>query len=200
VSELNQNRYDALVRRVGNLKGPGSKVNDVLEELFPMFDVENMPMELLRLAGIRSCFGGGNLAGVVAESPVAQLFNPAGSGVLVTITSVWHGVNTSGSTTWGVTNTAIGVNIGTATLSDTREVQPDRPVAQVRQLSSGAAATATNQTRTGGNDSFILQDRLGIAVLAPGTGFDIGPGGTNRTINYAFGWRERVFEASEDNF
>ena len=39
MSQLQQSRYDQLLRRVGDLKGPGSKVNDVLHELFPMFDL-----------------------------------------------------------------------------------------------------------------------------------------------------------------
>jgi len=51
VTELQQNRYDQLLRRVGDLKGPGSKVNDVLQELFPTIDVENVPGELLFLMG-----------------------------------------------------------------------------------------------------------------------------------------------------
>ncbi len=45
--ELQQNRYDQLIRRVGGIIGPGSKVVEALGELFPVIDVENVPGELL---------------------------------------------------------------------------------------------------------------------------------------------------------
>ena len=75
MTEIQQGRYDALVRRVADLKGPGSKVNDMLEELFPVFDVEKLPSELYRLANIDLCFGGAGIAGVAAQSAALTLGN-----------------------------------------------------------------------------------------------------------------------------
>ena len=86
MTQLQQNRYDQLLRRVADLKGPGSKVNDVLTELFPMIDVENPPAELLVLMGSRIAIGSIN-----QPAPGALLFeqhmlsNPVGSGAIITL-------------------------------------------------------------------------------------------------------------------
>jgi len=200
MSDLQQSRYDALMRRVGDLKGPGSKVNDVLEELFPVLDVENVPGELLLLMGTILGTGGGQLNAVAVEAGKYQLFNPAGSGKLVTITTVFFAAQTVGRVRWGTTNTAFGAAIGTELSRDTRRQSPQLPVAKVRQLSDAALASATSQSRVLADTPFILTDPNGVAVLAPGTGFEIGTSVLNTGTAGSFQWRERVAEPSELNF
>ena len=199
MTELQQNRYDQLIRRVGGLIGPGSKVSEVLSELFPMIDVENVPGELLRLAGTRLCYGGGSIAGVAAESARGQLFNPADSGHLVIITSIFFG--TAGDTVlrWGSNTVALSVALSTQLFRDTRDLSPIRPIAEVRSDSTVALAEGTNQARLLAISTLKLSDPNGVVVLAPGTGFEIGAVTQNNAINFSFNWRERVAEVSELN-
>jgi len=200
-SEIQQNRYDMLIRRVGGLIGPGSKVSEVISELFPVFDVENMPGELLRLSGTRLCVGGGTLAGVVAEAPTAVLENPAGSNVLLTLERVDISPNVTTTMRWGMLNgfRATAVAIGTEIFRDVREFTPDQPTANVRQISEVPFASGINQTRLLANTNLTLDTPNSVCVLPPGTSFEIGVGGNNVGIFYTFWWRERVAEQSELN-
>lgn len=201
-SEIQQNRYDQLIRRVGGLIGPGSKVSEVISELFPVFDVENMPGELLRLAGTRLCMGGGTLAATAAVAPTAVLENPAGSGILATIEQVNCASASNVSLRWGVligfrgTATAIGTEI----FRDSREGTPDQPVCNVRQINEVPFASGINQSRTPANVNFTLKPPNSVCVLAPGTSFEIGTGNNNVAWFYAFTWRERAAEQSELQF
>jgi len=200
-SEIQQNRYDQLIRRVGGLIGPGSKVSEVISELFPVFDVENMPGELLRLAGTRLCIGGGFLAGVAAQASTAVLENPAGSGMLLTLERVDLASDSISTVRWGVQNgfRATAVAIGTEDFRDVREFAPDQPTANVRQISEVALANGTNQTRILASTAWILDPPNGVCVLPPGTSFEIGLGTNDVSIFYGFSWRERVAEQSELN-
>jgi len=195
--EVQQTRWDRIIRRVSGSVGPGSRVSETISELFPMIDVERVPGELLLLGGTGIAFGGGTITSIVAEFPTAQLFNPIDSSNLVTITGVR--VSFLGSTTvrWGLTSTQRGTVIGTQTFRDTRRLSPTQPIAQVSQDSDPSLATGTNLSRLTTNDILHLEDPNGVVVLAPGTGFDIGGSGTNSTIFYSFNWRERPAEESE---
>jgi len=197
MTEIQQHRYDALVRRVGDLKGAGAKVSEILTELFPTIDVENVPGELLRLMSTFMGHGGGTITAAVAESATAQIFNPVGSGKLVTLSGVHFATDADGAVRWGVTNSARGTAISTQIFRDTRDLAPHLPIAIIRQESAVALASGTNQTRTLTDDDLFLTDANGVAILAPGTGFEIGTSRTNTTINYSFYWRERLAEPSE---
>lgn len=199
MTELQQHRYDALVRRVGDLKGPGSKVAEVLTELFPTFDVENLPGELYLLGGTNICFGGVFLAAVAGQAPTAQLFNPVDSSVLATITSVHVGLGALSNIRWGITIAQRGTVIATQTFRDVRLLTPAAPVCQVSQETAVALASGLNQTRTAGNVNFTLTDPNGVAVLPPGSGFEIGGNTQNQVLACSFYWRERVAEPSELN-
>ena len=203
MSEIQQGRYDALLRRVADLKGPGSKVNDVLEELFPMFDVENLPGELYILAQTDLCFGGGRTDGIVAQAGRAQLFNPEGSGKVLTITEVGFSVGALGITRWGRRDTPLTTDLQTQLFRDTRKAAAgvlNLPTGQIRVQTSVALANATGQTFVPSATPLILSDKNGIAVLGPNTGFEIGTSSTNQQESFYFNWRERVAEPSETNF
>ena len=86
MTELQQNRYDRLLRRVGGLIGAKSMVNDALGELFPMLEVENVPGELLALLGTQLGWCSASLGPSVGNFNHHQLFNPADSGVVITVT------------------------------------------------------------------------------------------------------------------
>lgn len=195
--EVQQTRWDRIIRRVSGSIGPGSRVSETLSELFPMIDVERVPGELLLLGGTAISHGGGTLTAIAAEAPTAQLFNPVGSNHLVTITGVYVAFLSTGVVRWGTTSTQRGTVIGTETFRDMRSVSPAQPVGQVSQDSDAALADATNQTRLVANVNLKISDPNGVAVLAPGTGFEIGSNILTNTIWFSFYWRERPAEQSE---
>jgi len=198
VTELQQNRYDQLLRRVGDLKGPGSKVNDVLQELFPTIDVENVPGELLLLMGTRIGFAGTSKAPTAGKKAGIQLFNPVGSGHLVTISTILMGKDDSGSLSWGQTTLALGTNTGIARIRDTRVGTSTDGVSQLRTAADagtpvgGILLSLTSRT-------FNLTDPNAVAVLAPGTGLTV-TAITDALLNVTFYYRERVAEPSELSF
>jgi len=201
VTELQQSRYDQLMRRVGDLKGPGSKVNDVLQELFPMVDVENVPTELLILGGTRIGFGSVRLLANVGDVPKSQLFNPADSGFIVTITDITHTIATV-VTEMRFAFAAAGVadEVGQETFRDTRGGLASTPVAQVRSEISLGGIPGIWQVSNLPNVPFPQRNNKGLAVLGPGTGLTCAPNTTNVTTVVAWKWRERVAEPSELNF
>jgi len=200
VTDIQQGRYDALLRRVADLKGPGSKVNDVLEELFPMFDVENLPAELYVLGQIDLCFGGGVVANAAGVSGRGQIFNPAGSGKVITVTQAMVATTATAIIRWGRSNVALTTALQTQIFRDSRHSVGSIPTGQVRSQNSVALAPATGQTRLLANTPWSLEDENGLAVLLPGTGFEIGESTVLQDFHFTFYWRERVAEPSETNF
>lgn len=197
--ELQQTRYDQLVRRVGGLIGPGSKVSEVLGELFPVVDLESVPGELLRLGGTFIAFGGASVTGAAGQSARLQLFNPAGSGKIVTMSHVDIGTQVTDVIRFGVVTTALATGLGTEVHRDLRSLPPLRPTGQIRSLSSVALAPATGQVRLLSNTSYRIEDPNSVAVLLPGSGFEVGNTAVAITVTATFFWRERVLEQSELN-
>ena len=200
MTEIQQGRYDALLRRVADLKGPGSKVNDVLEELFPMFDVENLPAELYRLANIDLCMGGGSTGAVAAQAGRAQIFNPAGSGKILTVTRAGISTTVSHDNRWGRRDVAHTSHLSSQIFRDVRHPLGNLPTGQVRTQTSAALANANGVARGLGSTPFEISDKNGLAVLTEGTGWEIGVDTVNVPIQFYFYWRERVAEPSEVNF
>jgi len=202
MTEIQQNRWDRLIRRAAGIVGGGSQVNDTLNELFPTFDVENMPAEMLALSGTRAAFGGGLLAAAAAEGPTIQIFNPAGSAMLMTVTRGILSHDVADTTVrWGITGSPITTRIDTQVFRDTRFGfdATALPAGQIRTRSAAALANAAGQIRTLANEPLELWDENGLAVLVPGTGFEMGVSAAQSTIRVTFYWRERVAEPSELN-
>lgn len=165
-----------------------------------MIDVERVPGELLILGKINICFGGGFIVAAAGQAPTGQLFNPADSGIIATVSSFTIAINGISTIGWGRTNTPVGAAIGTETFRDTRHPLTEAPVCDVRQVSAVAVGSGTNQARVANGDTFSNSDENGVIVLAPGTGFDVGSQQNAQTLFYSFYWRERVAEPSELNF
>jgi len=198
-TEIQQNRYDQILRRVCGMIGPGSKVSEGLAELFPTIDVERVPAELLILGGMRTCMGGGTLIGTGGKAPKAQLFNPADSGMLLILTDIYVGSNTNLTVRWGLSNATFAAHLQTERFTDTRKSFTQLPVGQVHQLETVALATATNQVRVLINVPLHIQPKGAVAILSPGFGFEVGLGTVDSAIFYGFNWRERAAEPSELN-
>lgn len=188
------------MRRVGDLKGPGSKVNDVLTELFPMLDVERVPGELLFLAGTHLGIGSVFRPGVIAENGIAQLFNPDDSGTIVTLSSCVFSTNNDQVLEWEVGAVTFGPNLGNNILRDTRTGASVLSVAELHGINQLASITGFGQLRVLAGQTVTLNDQNGVAILFPGSGFAVGTTVNNTALYVNFFWRERPFEPSEVNF
>ncbi len=198
MTELQQNRYDQLLRRVGDLKGPGSKVNDALTELFPMFDVENVPAELLLLSGSRLCAG--NIfvgAGGATFFSTTLLRNPAGTGIIARLIEV-SVIAVQQNIVLGPTTDTAAI-LGLETFLDTR-ILGEGTALFVQGTNTIAAVGALFYTiNTGADAAIIYRPPAAIAVIAPGTAFSIGAGLADTAIQVSYLWIERVAQPSELN-
>lgn len=198
MTELQQNRYDQLLRRVGDLKGPGSKVNDALTELFPMFDVENVPLELLLLSGTRICMGvTATTAGGGAFFGIHLLRNNAGSGVIARLIGV-EVLMAAGIVVAGPTQNS-GTLSGQRAFVDGRVFGEGTSLVTMADNNSLVQGSNFFQFRTNAD----LQGRLfppgGLAVISPGTSFSVGDGLPNVAVVVSWLWTERIAEPSELN-
>jgi len=189
-------RHDGLLRRLFSIKGGGSLLPETLGDLFPTLDVEDLPAELLALAGFQL-----GIAGRLATSPVAQtaghqLINPAGSGMLVMPTLMMISADKA-STYFLDTSTVALASANVGLPRDTRRGVTQLTSAQVRSGNNPAASGSAFRIALAADENFILSDQNGLAVLAPGTALTIVSVTTNITIHSGWLWRERIAEPSE---
>jgi len=199
VTEIQQNRWDQLVRRVANVVGGGSQVNDTLNELFPTLDVESVPGELLYLSGMKLAFCGSALQASVGNTNHHQLFNPTGSQVLATVTGVHVHSTSNQSFRMAATTTALTTSVGNVILRDLRNLT-DVPTCQNRTVQQAGGIPLITEWRALASVMLHIADPNGIQILFPGTGLTVATVGTNIVSTVNWFWRERVFEPAEVNF
>ena len=198
-NQLQTARYDGLVRRVGGLLGGGSKVTESLSELFPMMDVENLPAELLFLAGWRTALTTKVVAATVGETSRAGIFNPVGSGYIVVLTDVWLASSSVANIDYSPSIVELTDDSFSGEGRDGRGELGQGTAAKVAQQQTG---------NTAGRGRFVLEANVTfqhqaineIAVLGPGTGWEYGTNADNILLNITFFWRERQALTSELNF
>jgi len=195
--DLQQFRYDNLIRRVGGIIGPGSKVKEALSELFPTLDVEQTPAELLWLSGWRMAWGGDALNASAGETARIELFNPVGSNKMLTVTDFVVTTNATATIFWTTTNVSFPSTVSPQKLRDTRRGAFEVPTGEIRRLSAVGTTVATNQAAVIASVPFHFRDDNAIAVLFPGSGLEVGSSVVASTIRVSFNWRERIIESSE---
>lgn len=200
-SEIQQNRYDQLVRRVAGLIGPGSKVSEVITELFPMIDVENLPPELFLLSGTRLVVGAEDVAAAGGLNARLGVFNPADSSTLITVTSATFSISTVGVVQWGQQGGTLLNQSLNLVFRDTRLPLVDRGVGDLRFDGTVALAPPNEgRVRMLANSPFTISDPNGLAVIAPGFGWVIGALTTGISFTGTIYWKERTAEPSELGF
>jgi len=199
-TEIQQTRYDQLLRRVGGLIGPGSKVSEVISELFPMIDVERIPGELMLLGGTRLCVGAVTRTGTATFRPRVQLFNPVDSGVLITCSSFIVDSNTRQRIRWNTDNTQQPTGTGFQRFRDRRLGLTALPTGGIFSDALVAIVNSDGQVLLEQDHHTTIEDPNGIAVLPPGSGLAVGGDVVNSSIGVTFYWRERSAEQSELNF
>ena len=195
--EVQQNRWDSLIRRVSGSIGPGSRVSETLSELFPVLDVERVPGELLVLGGTLIAQGAENRLGAGGQFAHVQLFNPAASGKLITVTQAIVTSSVAQRIRWGNVNVALGTQTNVDRFRDTRLGLLERPVGQIRNASLATVVQDTGAVEVLADTPLFLKDENSLAVLSPGFGFEFSAGTVATTIFLTFYWRERAAEASE---
>jgi len=196
-SDLQQNRYDQLIRRVGGIIGTGSKVAEALAELFPTIDVENVPGELLWLMGTHPCIGATTVIGAAGERPRIQVFNPVDSGTIIAVSSFYVSGNNNMVIRYASNNIPLTTGVGTQRFRDRRGVITTLPVGEIRTDSTVAITDADALFRILNTSFNRVTDTNGIAILTPGSGLEVGSETVASTIWVTFNWRERVAERSE---
>jgi len=201
MTEIQQNRWDRLIRRAANVVGGGSQVNDTLNELFPVLDVENVPGELLALMGMTLGACSSSLSASAGNFNHHQLFNPANSGNLIVLTQVMF-ANTSGGGTIRVSNAlaALTTLAGNERRRDTRRGINAELVGQNRTAQDAVGGGLDMRIRIQQDVMQFLRDDNGLTVLFPGTGTTVSTESMNNGSQVTFLWRERPFEPAEINF
>lgn len=198
MSEIQQNRYDQLLRRVADLKGPGSKVNDALGELFPTIDVENVPLELQLLSGARICMGIKNLsAGGAGTFNDCLLMNPVDSGVIARVIDT-QVASTSVNVNLGLTQNVTAFN-GVEAYMDGR-VFGEGTVCKLGASNNKIVSGPAFYLLAINSDFLAFWDPpLGMAVLTPGSAFIWSNSSANNFLTVSVQWLERQAEPSELN-
>ena len=197
-NEIQQTRYDRLIRRVAGIIGPGSKVSEVITELFPTIDLENVPAELLVLGGTAIAFRGTDVAAGAGLSNASQLSNPIGSGKIITVTQVLIHVASTTNVVFTLAHGLLTSSNGFGEFRDSRN-SPGAPSAAVgnTRIQTGATVNPGFELRVGSGGSFSLRDNNDIAVLLPGDQLTVAIATVQQTLTVAYFWRERPAEQSE---
>ena len=194
--EVQQTRYDRIIRRVTGSIGPGSCVSESISELFPMVDVERVPAELLLLGGTQLAMGQTRTAAAAALFAQSMLRNPAGSGNIITVTQVAIFSPTAQQARAGLTLNTLA-NAGTKTIRDGRRGPAGQPVGDVLEEGLLVAGPLFFRFQLNGTDTYILEADNALAVLPPGTAYEVSSGLANADLNVGWMWRERPAEESE---
>jgi len=200
MADLQQTRYDKLIRRVANIVGAGAIVTETLQEVFPVFDLENVPAELMVLGGWRLAMRGTNIAGVAAQEQASQLFNPAGSGMIMVLTRVDLSTSSTQRIHLRMDTTQLTSSNGFGQFRDARAGDPitDAAVGNTR-IQANLSITAISAISALSQTTVTIRDENGLCVLMPGNGFTVGTSISNTNLTAAYWWRERVAEAAELN-
>jgi len=199
--EVQQTRWDRLIRRVSGSIGPGSRVSETISELFPVMDVERVPGELLLLGGTSICHGAGAATGAVGEIPNLILFNPPDSGHLITITQIAVEADVAGRIRCELSQATSGAALDTERFREGRLVTAiTRPVGQLRSLSNPSQIEQQCSFDLIADVSTFFSDVNGLAVLSPDTKYVVATVTTASTVRVTFWWREREAQVSELQF
>ncbi len=200
MTEIQQNRWDQLIRRVANIVGGGSQVNDTLNELFPVLDVENMPAELLYLAGTKIAMGSQRDLASVGDLHLHQLFNPIDSGHILTLTDVIFSSGVAQRIRWALQSTAVSSSSTNQAIRDSRVSVIERAIGSIRGVTQVGGIPAFGEVEIGVEIPFQLSVGNAVAVLLPGTGFTIATTTANNELISSWFWRERLAQPAELNF
>ena len=203
---LQISRWDRLLRKLGNLVGEGAIATGVLEDVFPVLDVENLQTDSWRSAGWNMAQSSDTVVAAVGETPRIFLDNPPGSLKLVVVDQIFM-----------FASATTEVRIGPNPLAAARVASGPTLLFDMRyEVSSGGAAMDIPTTIVFGESSsgplpndagrFSIQvaNRMesiipfkGMAVMPPGRSLSVRGLTVAGTLTVTFFFRERVAEPAE---
>jgi len=201
-------RYDRVVRRLMNLVGQPSIVTGVLEDVFPIIDLENLQPDAWRWAGWNICAVGDFVGGGLGNTTRISLDNPPDSGHVLVLTKFMVRSDLTQDLRGSLADVAARAPTAVANFRDTRtDPTTQVPVGQL----FGEIAIAVppepevmrlpvvNLIEAGGTNSpaLVVDVPDGIVVLGPGTQFRIRAFLPDSGITASFWWRERPLDPAE---
>jgi len=200
VTELQQNRYDKLLRRVGGLIGAKSMVNDALGELFPTIDTETLHAELLLLADWKMAHAALDMTPGALDIAKVQLFNPVDSGNVMVPVRINIRSATTAPIRYLLSEVPLDENLANRELFDSRLGVATIPLGQLRSEEEPGGVANFGQINVIADVSYVFDIPNGMCVLAPGTGLTISHTSVNVDMTTDWHWRERVAQESELQF
>jgi len=164
-----------------------------------MFDVENMPAELLVLSGTRLCMGTVAIgAGGATFFTHTFLRNPGQSGMIARVVEVAAWSSVVQTFHYGLTTNSAAASGNTA-FSDGRVFGEGTAV--VTQGSNNSLVTGVTffRKRHDANFDTVFSPPVAAGVLSPGTAFMVSTDTDNAGLNVSFVWLERPAQPSELN-
>jgi len=199
--EVQQTRWDRLVRRVSGSIGPGSRASETISEVFPVLELEDTTPELLALSDWRLAWQSTERPASVGERSASQLFNPIGSGVIVAVTHLTLRTNISGdgiAIQAEISDTVIGTNQVKGLFRDSRFGGNRETTAEVS--SDDDIAVGGGLRIFVNTDDLVIADDNGLVILTPGFGLSVGSVNSNFILTVNYFWRERPAQESELSF
>jgi len=194
--EVQQTRWDRIIRRVSGSIGPGSRVSETLSELFPVMDVERVPAELLVLGGTRLAMGFTEQPGVAANFAQSMLRNPGGSNVIITILEARFSALTAQEILGGPTLNTFAT-AGTTVFADTRLGLVSPPTGLVLSDQLLVVGSEFYRFQVEASIDQVWSPPKAIAVLAPGSAFSLSTTSVASQFTCSWTWQERSAEESE---
>jgi len=198
MAEVQQTRWDRIIRRVSGSVGTRSHVSETLSELFPVIDVERVPAELLALGGTKLASGRSLEAGVASNFQRSQIRNPGGSTNIITVLQITAFSSVAQGLGLGITlNSNANLNPANTAYLDGRLLASSVPVGEVRDGIGLVADVDFFQIRSSATQSIDYRPPRAAAVLSPGTSFSVTTTVANTLLLCSFLWIERPAEPSE---
>lgn len=200
MTEIQQNRWDQLIRRTANIVSPGSMVADALNELFPVLEVETNHAELLLLSGWHIAMGAINHPALAANLNHVQLFCPADSRTILVCTRVDLRASGTQEIRYAMSVAPLTDSVANNGFRDGRLAVATPPVGQVRSVQQVGGIPLVGSYLVVPNITSTIRDENGVFVLTPGTGITFATTVVNISSIFTFHWKERVAEPAELNF
>lgn len=196
--EVQQTRWDRIIRRAGGSIGPGSRVRESISELFPVLDVENVPGELLVLAGTRLAWQSTERPASVGNTSASQLQNPTNSGAIVTISRIDLFADVTTILSMEITEVEIGTP-APGLFRDGRLGIARETTAKVGSV-DGVSTGGGFRVRLPAGAIRSFEDVNALATIGPGQQLQVGTGNTQIRLTVNYFWREREALPSELQF
>lgn len=163
-----------------------------------MFDVENVPAELLLLSGARLCMGSALLgAGGATFFGHILLRNQGGSGMIARLLEV-NVTAPAGTLVLGPTQNS-DTPIGATAFADGRVFGEGTALGIQGSNNNLVIGSAFWLPTTAADGKYVWQPPAAIAVITPGNAFSVSNGSDNESLRVNFLWIERQAQPSELN-